>query len=373
MLTIDRFVFMGMQVPTVSQYNTPRTDDDSEAKFSDSATLIYFQVRYITTGLPVAVKDVNNVMSLSLNTMTLNKTKKASEADFVKVSDSVEILECTRDNFKKSGIEKVFDQELASYGSNSFMCVDMSKIQVKESDAEKIITNLVAKDCDIAVCGTFFSDKKAFYKLTRISGFIANQRFDANGADQKSVGARRVFTHRIVESVSLDATSYDVRMRAQIVQQEKRGSWFMSSLVSTSTYAQLTDVTDQVSSKMPLGLNVFVPGLNVTSLMQVTIELADDKHVVQYTYFNIVALCAEIIGISIVVYSVGMFLMRPYSYHSFVARALQKLYIVQGGLGDTEPHDVKLTFGQKLCFCFRVIFRSCCRCTTDSGSVAKWL
>jgi hypothetical protein len=86
-------------------------------------------------------------------------------------------------------------------------------------------------------------------------------------------------------------------------------------------YAEETDA-------MPLGLNVFVPGLNVTSLMQVQIELADDKQVVQYTYFNIVSLCAELVGISTVVYLVVMFLMKPYSYHSFIARALQKLYIV---------------------------------------------
>ena len=99
LLTIDRFVFMGMNAPTISQFNTLRETDDTEAKFTDSATLFYFQVRYITTGLPVAIKDVTPVMSLSLNTMTVNKTKKASEAEFVKVSKSVPIVECTRDNF----------------------------------------------------------------------------------------------------------------------------------------------------------------------------------------------------------------------------------------------------------------------------------
>lgn len=93
----------------------------------------------------------------------------------------------------------------------------------------------------------------------------------------------------------------------------------------------------------------------------------------QYSYYSFVSLCAEVVGLSIFVYAIVNFLMRPYSYHSFIARALQKLYIVQGGLGDDEPHDVKLTFGQKLCFCCRVIFRSCCKCTTDSGTVAKWL
>lgn len=41
----------------------------------------------------------------------------------------------------------------------------------------------------------------------------------------------------------------------------------MSSLVSTRTYAQLTDVTAEETDGGPLGWNVFVPGLNTTSLM----------------------------------------------------------------------------------------------------------
>ena len=38
----------------------------------------------------------------------------------------------------------------------------------------------------------------------------------------------------------------------------------------------------------------------------------------------------EIVGFGVIIYFIVFGLMRPYSYNSFVARALSKLYIVKG-------------------------------------------
>jgi hypothetical protein len=164
LLAVDRFVFMGMQAPVISEYVTPREADDAEATFGDSATLLFFQVKYTTTGLPVAVKDVTPVLQLTSNTYTVNKTKKASEPEFVKISDSTPVVECTREKFEKSGIVKLYDDEFKEFGVHSFMCVDMSKIKVKDNDKEQVMTNIAVKDCEGSACNVFFSAKKAFYK-----------------------------------------------------------------------------------------------------------------------------------------------------------------------------------------------------------------
>lgn len=151
--------------------------------------------------------------------MTVNKTKKSTEPEFVTITQKdVKLTECTREKFAKRGLEKVYDDEFNLFGVSSFLCTDMSQVKVKDTPQEKVITNFAVKDCAGQNCVSFFSVRKTFYAQTRVVGYLANHRFDPNGDDQASAGVRRVFTHRIVDSEALDPRSYDVRMSAQIVQ-----------------------------------------------------------------------------------------------------------------------------------------------------------
>ena len=74
----------------------------------------------------------------------------------------------------------------------------MTRLQIGETDNEKLVSNVLVKDCVGQGCAVFQSTKNAFYSNNRVFGFLINQRFDPVGEDETSgAQAQRVFKHKV--------------------------------------------------------------------------------------------------------------------------------------------------------------------------------